>query len=169
MKYKVLAIICCSFFMIISLNAFAQNTNSNPSHNFEVGISQNMLLGTNSVFNCVGAYCGYGLTKDIKIMMEFDWGRQLLKDGCYAQIMSLSLAHEIWMKDSFSFQLWCGPGVIRSTMPNDTYSYAACAVLGLQPRLNFSRNGFVGFDARAVLGRYSTLGSFIGVTWGIRL
>lgn len=108
------------------------------------------------------------MTKDIKIIAEIDFGKQLFHEEKTTQILALSIAHEFKNTTDFSFQVSLGPGLLRVKDDNNVFTLQPIALLGLQPRIYFSPRSFMGFDAKAFIGKQLSMSSFIGFHWGVR-
>lgn len=154
--------------IIAACPTFAQKNDSDRKRRFEVGITQNLLLSSNSLFNYAGGFLGYEFINNNKIIAEFDFGKQLIGGNNNCQLIALSYAHEFHNKDNLSFQVSIGPGLLRVKDENQAITLQPVALFGIQPRIYFSPRSFVGFDAKAFIGKQFSMGSFIGFNWGIR-
>lgn len=153
--------------ILVTQTLAAQSDYGNiANRRFEIGITQNLLFGNNSLFNFAGGFIGYSATKNIKIIAEIDFGKQLSIEEKTTQILALSIAHDFKKNDNICFQVSLGPGLLRIKDANNTITLQPIALLGIQPRFYFSSRSFIGFDAKAFVGKQHSMGSFIGFNWG---
>lgn len=168
MRLFIILFFVLSLFLVTQTLA-AQNTYGNTTNRrFEIGVTQNLLFGNNSLINFAGGFLGYNATKDIKIIAEIDFGKQLFHEEKTTQILALSIAHEYKNTDNLSFQVSLGPGLFRVKDEKKLYTLQPIALFGIQPRIYFSPRSFMGFDAKAFVGKQLSMGSFIGFNWGAR-
>ena len=139
-----------------------------PGKRFELGITQNILLGQNQLLGSAGVYAGVGVSKNFKLFLGADFGKQLFHNTFSYQLLSLSLAHEFHFSPQFSFQVGAGAGATRQEFADKSVLWKPVGVLNLQPRINFSPITYIGLDAKALFGKEITSGSLLGVTWGVR-
>jgi|GEM_PF-5929311 len=164
---KLIALIILTF--TLSAWALSAQTVQQPVNRgrVEVSINQNFLYGnTHNLMGFAAAQIGYNFSENLKAYLDASFGRSLV-DGIHkTQVYSLMLAHEHMLSDKAGIQFGAGPALLRDLQDDGSYKTKPAATLEIQQRLYLSTKSFVGFSAKAFIGKECTQGSFIGVSWG---
>lgn len=115
-----------------------------------------------------GVSAAWAFKSNDKVLLDYATGESLIGAYNKTQVLSLSYAHEFAFSETYGIQFGVGLGAIYDLKNDGGYEYGFIGAIDMQHRIYFSQDSFVGFDARAYLGKDFRQGSCIGVVYGYR-